>query len=86
MEEHNYLTRGITSTDVAGEATNLLAGLGILTIQLFPIALPLILLTLAPLVVLGLALALVALPLLIPFWSARAIMSRARSHDQGARA
>ncbi len=75
-----------TGTEVAGEAANILAGLGILTIQLFPIALPLILLTLAPLAVLGLALALVALPLLIPFWGARAIMSRVRSHDQGVRA
>jgi hypothetical protein len=44
----------------------------------------LILLTIAPLAALGLVLALVALPLLVPFWIARAIMLRARSHDQGA--
>jgi hypothetical protein len=76
--------RGASGTDVAGEATTMLAGLGILTIQLFPFSLPLILLTIAPLVALGLVLALVALPLLVPFWIGRAIMSRLRSNDQGA--
>jgi hypothetical protein len=64
--------------DLAGEAGALTAGLGILTIQLFPFAMPLIVLIIGPLAVLALAGLLLALPILLPLWLARRVLSALR--------
>ena len=61
--------------DLAGEAGALMAGLGILTIQVFPLALPLLILVIGPLAVLALAGLLLALPILVPVWLARKLLS-----------
>jgi hypothetical protein len=67
-----------SSADVATEANTLLAGLGILTIQIFPFALPLLLFVIAPLALAALAGALLAAPVVIPVWLARVVL-RSRS-------
>jgi hypothetical protein len=57
--------------DVAGYAGGILVGLSTLTIQLFPFAIPLLVLTFAPLVVLALAGLVLALPIVLPLWLGR---------------
>jgi membrane protein implicated in regulation of membrane protease activity len=57
--------------DLAGEAGMLVVGLTTLTIQIFPFALPLIVLTIAPLAVLALAGLVLALPVVVPVWLGR---------------
>ena len=64
-----------SAADLAGEAGALSAGLGILTIQIFPLALPLLILVIAPLAVLVLAGLLLALPILVPVWLARKLLA-----------
>ena len=62
-----------SSAEVAGEANTMLAGLGILTMALFPLTIPGLLLF----VVLPLALvAIPALPLLLPIWLLRVARRR----------
>jgi hypothetical protein len=54
-----------------------LAGLGILTMALFPIALPgLLLFVVAPLALLAVVGLLVAIPLVLPLWAARLLVRR----------
>ncbi len=61
----------------------LLAGLGIVTMALFPIAVPgLLLLVVAPLLLIGLVGLLLAIPLVLPLWLLRALR-RGRSHVAG---
>jgi hypothetical protein len=60
--------------DLAGEAGMLVVGLTTLTIQIFPFALPLLILVIAPLAVLALAGLLLALPILVPLWLARKLL------------
>jgi hypothetical protein len=71
---------GPSPTDVAAETSGLLAGLGILTMALFPIALPgLLLFVIAPLTLVAVAGLLLAIPLVLPLWLARTLVrSRAR--------
>jgi hypothetical protein len=69
----------IRATDVADAAGALGAGLGIVTIQFFPFAVPLLILAIGPLVVLALPLLLLA-PLLLPLWLFRALRRRRRAH------
>jgi hypothetical protein len=57
--------------DVAGHAGGILVVLSTLTIQVFPFAIPLLALTVAPLVVLGIAALLLALPIVLPLWLGR---------------
>jgi len=57
--------------ELADAAGGLVAGLGILTIQIFPFALPLLVLVVGPLAVLGLAVAVLAIPLVLPLWLGR---------------
>jgi hypothetical protein len=64
-----------SAADLADRVGALSAGLGILTVPLFPLALPLILLTIAPLAVLAVAGLLLALPILLPLWLARRVMA-----------
>jgi hypothetical protein len=71
-----------STADLAGEVGALSAGLGILTIQLFPFALPLIVLTFAPLVVLALAGLVLALPILLPLWLGRLALRALRRRPE----
>lgn len=72
----------IRATDVADAAGAILAGLGILTIQFFPFALPLLVLVIGPLLLLALPLVVLAAPLLL----LRALARRLRrSHPDGPR-
>jgi hypothetical protein len=61
--------------DLAGEAGMLVVGLTTLTIQIFPFALPLLILVIGPIAVLALAGVLLALPILVPLWLARKLLS-----------
>jgi hypothetical protein len=67
-----------SSAEVATEAGGLLAGLGILTMALFPIALPgLLVFVVAPLALVAVAGLLLAIPLVLPLWLGR-ILVRSR--------
>jgi membrane protein implicated in regulation of membrane protease activity len=70
-----------SATDVADAAGMLLVGLGIVTIQIFPLALPLLVLVIGPLVLLTLPLLLLALPVLGPLWLFRALRRRRRANQ-----
>jgi hypothetical protein len=64
-----------SSAEVATEVSGLLAGLGILTMALFPVALPgLLLFVVAPLGLVAIAGVLVAIPLILPLWLARLVV------------
>ena len=69
----NTPRRTPSTTEVATEVNGLLAGLGILTVTLFPFALPAVLLVVAPLAVLALAGALLAIPFVVPLWLVRSL-------------
>jgi hypothetical protein len=58
------------------ELADLAAGLGILLLPLFPLALPVMALLLGPLILIGLVAALIAIPLAPPLLLARAILRR----------
>ena len=60
-------------------------GLGILTFQLFPFALPLLVLVIGPLVPLAVVGLLLTAPVVLPIWLARAVR-RARSRRRDAAA
>jgi hypothetical protein len=74
---------GPSSADLAAEANTLLTGLGIITIQIFPIALPLLLLVIAPLALVAIVGVLLAIPFVLPLWLARLVL-RSRSRRRGA--
>jgi hypothetical protein len=80
MAEHDSLD----PLDVAAEANALAAGLGIITVQLFPFALPLLLLCIAPLlplIVVGLLLAAILyLPVKLVRFLTRSIARRRAEH------
>jgi hypothetical protein len=57
--------------DLAAEAGALGTALSTLTIQLFPFALPLLILVIGPLVLLGLVGLVIALPIILPLWLGR---------------
>src|SRR5213082_817977 len=58
------------------EIADLAAGLGILLLPLFPLAVPVMALLLGPLILIGLVAALLAIPLAPPILLARAILRR----------
>jgi hypothetical protein len=58
------------------ELADLAAGLGILLLPLFPLALPVVGLVLVPLALVGLLAAILALPLMAPFLLVRAIFGK----------
>jgi len=61
--------------EVGSELTGLLGGLGILTVALFPIALPgLLLFVVAPLLLVAVVGLVLAIPLLVPWALVRALM------------
>jgi hypothetical protein len=71
--------------DVAGEAGSIMAGLGIVTVQLFPFALPLLILALGPLLPLALVplvLAVLAVPILLPLWLGRLVLRAIRGRRE----
>jgi hypothetical protein len=68
--------------DIAGVAGALVVGLTTLTIQIFPFALPLLILVIGPLAVLALAGLLLALPILVPLWLARKLLAVLRERRQ----
>ena len=61
--------------DLADAAGGLVVGLTTLTIQIFPFALPLLILVIGPLALLAVAGLLLALPILVPLWLARKLLS-----------
>ncbi len=75
MDEHSEAP---STAELAGEVGALSVGLGILTVPLFPFAMPLILLVIGPLAVLALAGLLLALPILLPLWLARRVLRAVR--------
>jgi hypothetical protein len=79
MDEHS---ESPSPLDLAGEAGMLVVGLTTLTIQIFPFALPLLILVIAPLAVLGLAAAVLAIPIVLPLWLGRLALRALRGrHD-----
>jgi hypothetical protein len=60
-----------SAVELASTVGGLVVGLSTVTIQLFPFALPLIVLTIAPLAVLALAGLVLALPVVLPVWLGR---------------
>jgi hypothetical protein len=75
MDQHSETP---SLAELAGVAGGFVAGLTTLTIQLFPFALPLLILVIAPLAVLGLAAALLVLPILLPLWLGRRLLRALR--------
>jgi membrane protein implicated in regulation of membrane protease activity len=71
--------------DVASELNDLLAGVGILTMALFPFAVPVLVLVIAPLALVAVAGLLLAIPFVLPLWLVRMVV-RSRSRRRGARA
>jgi hypothetical protein len=72
-----------SSAEVADQLGSLSAGLGIITIQLFPFALPLLVLVIAPLALLAVPALLLAGLLALPLWLAR-LVRRGLSRRRGA--
>ena len=76
-----------STTEAVTEVNGLLAGVGILTVTLFPFALPAVLLVVAPLAVLALAGALLAIPVVVALWLVRSLRrGRARRRAGGSAA
>jgi hypothetical protein len=69
----NTPRRTPSTTEAVTEVNGLLAGLGILTVTLFPFALPGLLLVVVPLAALALAGALLAIPVVVPLWLVRSL-------------
>jgi membrane protein implicated in regulation of membrane protease activity len=64
------------------EVASLSAGVGILTLPLFPFALPALVLVLGPLLPLAIAGALLAIPFVLPIWLVRALRARSRRRSR----
>jgi hypothetical protein len=63
-------------SEALSELADLAAGLGILLLPLFPLAIPVMALLLGPLILLGLVAAVLAIPLLPPILLGRALLRR----------
>ena len=74
-----------SATDVATELGGLSAGLGILSFALVPVAIPGLVLVIAPLAVLAVAGALLALPIVLPLWLARSAVRKLSARQPGSR-
>jgi membrane protein implicated in regulation of membrane protease activity len=68
--------------ELADEVGALTTGLGIITFQFFPLALPGIVLVVGPLAVLALAGLLLALPILVPLWLGRRVLHALRGRSE----
>jgi membrane protein implicated in regulation of membrane protease activity len=71
-----------SAADLAGEAGALTTGLGIIIIQFFPFAMPLIVLVIGPLALLAVAGLVLALPILVPIWLARRVLPALRRQPE----
>lgn len=71
-----------SSTDVTGELSAWMAGLGIITLALFPFAVPLLVLVIAPVALITVAGVLLAVPVILPVWLAR-VLKRTHSRRRG---
>jgi membrane protein implicated in regulation of membrane protease activity len=81
MDERSHTT---SPAELADEVGALTTGLGIITFQFFPFALPLLVLVIGPLAVLAVAGLLVALPVLLPLWlGRRALLALRRRSEPG---
>jgi hypothetical protein len=76
MDDHS---ESPSPADLVGEVGMLVVGLTTLTIQIFPFALPLLILVIAPLAVLALAGLVLAIPILLPLWLGRLALRALRS-------
>jgi hypothetical protein len=76
MDQHSETP---SAAELAGVLGAFVAGLTTLTIQLFPFALPLLILVIAPLAVLALAGLLLALPIVLALWLGRRVVLALRS-------
>ena len=65
-----------SAAEVAGEVGSVAAGLGILTTVLFPFALPLLLLAVAPLIPVAVAGLVLGAPVALAVWLVRAVRAR----------
>jgi hypothetical protein len=72
-----------SAADLADEAGGLVVGLGLLTMTLFPFAVPLLILVIGPLAVVGLAVAVLAIPILLPLWLGRLALRALRGRREG---
>jgi membrane protein implicated in regulation of membrane protease activity len=79
MDENSESPSVVELASVVG---GFVAGITTITIQLFPFALPLLALVIAPLVVLALAGLLLALPVVVPLWLGR-LAWRALRRERG---
>jgi hypothetical protein len=68
--------------DLAGVAGGMIVGLTTLTIQIFPLALPLLILVIGPLAVLALAGLVLAIPILLPLWLGRLALRALRGRGE----
>jgi membrane protein implicated in regulation of membrane protease activity len=71
-----------SAADLVGWVGALNVGLGTLTFQLFPFALPLIILVVGPLAVVAVAGLLLALPIMLPLWLGRRLLHARRRPPQ----
>jgi hypothetical protein len=71
-----------SAVDLASEVGGLVAALTTVTIQFFPFALPLLILVIVPLMVLAVAGALLALPILLPLWLGRRALRALRHRSE----
>jgi hypothetical protein len=71
-------------SEALSELADLAAGLGILLLPLFPLAIPVMALLLGPLILIGLAAAVLAIPLVPPLLLARAVARRSRGWSRAA--
>jgi hypothetical protein len=79
MDAHSESPSAADVVDVVG-ALNV--GLGTLTFQLFPFALPLLILVVGPLAVVAVAGLLLALPIILPLWLGRRVLNARRRPPQ----
>jgi len=74
---------GPSPADVASEGNALATGLGIITFTFFPFALPALVFVIAPLALLGLVAAVLAIPFVLPVWLVRRVRRRRAERTQG---
>jgi hypothetical protein len=83
MKEATMQTQraGASASDIATEVNTPLTGLAILILQIFPLALPGLMLFIAPLLLVAIVGALLAAPFILAVWLTRLVLrSRSRRH------
>jgi hypothetical protein len=72
-----------SSAEIAGEANTLFAGLGIFTLTFLPLAVPGLVLVVAPLAVVAVVGLVLAVPFVLPVWLARVVWKRRSPSAKG---